>query len=302
MEKLEEQLRITEEEIKKVNADMSVEIGKLRNAHSKRLMDIEQIRLEKERDINSMGKIKGFFLTQKLNIEIFFKKVGSFLKSIKEGRRARELGNIRDERIIGLKIERDDLKKEISKLKQEEENKEQEEYSDSFSYPMSIDESGEIRNMTIDRSDITSSSSDNKLQEENNLDYNSGSDYLLDIPSYESTDLDNIEEKNSEPLSESIDLDHSDITLDYDSDSDSGYSVEIPLSSESIDLDNIEEKNSEPLSESIDLNHSDITSSNLKKEENKQLKEEENSLEESSKELTEIFVTRDTEDKNIIFH
>lgn len=92
---------------------MSVEIGKLRNAHSKRLMDIEQIRLEKERDINSMGKIKGFFLTQKLNIEIFFKKVGSFLKSIKEGRRARELENIRDERIIGLKIERDDLKKKL---------------------------------------------------------------------------------------------------------------------------------------------------------------------------------------------
>ncbi|MBO4956836.1 MAG: hypothetical protein J6C50_03285 [Rickettsiales bacterium] len=111
--------------------------------------------------------------------------------------------------------------------------------------------------MTIDRSDITPPSSNNDLQEGNNL--------------------------------------------DCDSDSGSGYSVKIP-SSESIDLDNIEEKNSEPSSESIDLNHSDITLSNLKKEENKQLKEEENSLEESSKELTEKFVTRDTEDKNIIFH
>ena len=60
-----------------------------------------------------MGKINRFFLTQKLNIEIFLKKVGSFLKSIKEGRRARELENIRDERIIGLKIERDDLKKKL---------------------------------------------------------------------------------------------------------------------------------------------------------------------------------------------
>ena len=68
--------------------------------------------------------------------------------------------------------------------------------------------------------------------------------------------------------------------MGYDSDSDSGYSVEIPLSSEPIDLD-----------------RSDITSSNLKKEENKQLKEEENSLEESSKKLTEIFV----KDNNIIF-
>ncbi|MBO4956837.1 MAG: hypothetical protein J6C50_03290 [Rickettsiales bacterium] len=61
MEKLEEQLRITEKEIEKVSAGTNAEIDRLRNAHSKRLMNIEQIRLEKERDINSMGKIKGFF-------------------------------------------------------------------------------------------------------------------------------------------------------------------------------------------------------------------------------------------------
>ena len=170
MEKLEKQLKITEENIKNSNTNINAEIDRLKNAHSNRLMDIEIMRLTKKEDISSMGKIKRFFLTQKLNIETFFKKVGSSLKSIKERGEARKLENNRDIYVLGLKSERDRLIKEINKLKKNTNNK-------------------------------------------------------------------NIEENKQ-----------------------------------------------------------------LKEEENKQLKEEENSLEESSKELTEIFVTRDTEDKNIIFH
>ena len=49
MEKLEEQLRITKENIENFNANINAEIGRLQNAHSKRLMDIEIMRLTKKR-------------------------------------------------------------------------------------------------------------------------------------------------------------------------------------------------------------------------------------------------------------
>ena len=88
-----------------------------------------------------MGKINRFFLTQKLNIEIFLKKVGSFLKSIKEGRRARELENIRDIYVLGLKSERDRLVKEINKLKKNTNNKNIEENKQLKEEENSLEES-----------------------------------------------------------------------------------------------------------------------------------------------------------------